>query len=202
MGLLLQYARTMLIRPHISSDSETGIQLTGKGRDEQRAEKEEIDMDLKLLLDSVEPVFQSRNPAVRIFSSIYLISENDWIIQVVLAATKVFFYGAPTLYWYKFVGPVVRLLANSKEVERVVLIDLLIIAKDAPHLFAAHYTRFLVRSDDLTTVKKAKIQLLLSVLTVDNWNPILREFIVSAFQCHTGIMRAPAFIHTTSGICR
>lgn len=97
-----------------------------------------------------------------------------------LAATKVFFYGAPPSHWSKFAGPIMQLITNSKEVERVVLMDLLIITRDAPHLFSPHYTRFLVRSDDLTVVKKAKIQLLLRLLTVDNWSSILREFIVSA----------------------
>lgn len=75
-----------------------------------------------------------------------------------------------------------RLITNSKEVERVVLMDLLIITRDAPHLFSPHYTRFLVRSDDLTVVKKAKIQLMLRLLTVNNWSSILREFIVSGPQ--------------------
>ncbi|KJA26226.1 hypothetical protein HYPSUDRAFT_198985 [Hypholoma sublateritium FD-334 SS-4] len=151
MELLLRYARTMLVRPQTN--------LSERGGEEKHGDEEEIEKDLKLLLDSVEPVFQSRNPAV------------------VLAATKVFFYGAPPSYWPKFVGPVMRLNTNSKEVERVVLVDLLIITRDAPHLFAPHYTRFLVRSDDLTVVKKTKIQLLLRLLTVDNWSAILREFI-------------------------
>ncbi|KAF8169768.1 adaptin N terminal region-domain-containing protein [Pholiota molesta] len=150
MGLLLRYVRTMLMRPRVDGQENGG---------ETREEEEELDKDLKLLLDSVEPVFQSRNPAV------------------VLAATKVFFYGAPPSYWPKFVGPLLRLLTVSKEVERIVLADLLIVTKDVPHLFAPFYARFLVRTDDLTQVKKDKIRLLLHVLTVDNWNAIMREFI-------------------------
>ena len=47
------------------------------------------------------------------------------------------------------------------------------------HLFAPYYTRFLVRSDDLTQVKKDKIRLLLNVLNTDNYAAIMREFIVS-----------------------
>jgi len=49
------------------------------------------------------------------------------------------------------------------------------------HLFAPYYTRFLVRSDDLTQVKKDKIRLLLNVLNTDNYAAIMREFIVSLF---------------------
>ena len=56
MDLLLRYARTMLPRPG------SGGTVDGeKGGDE-----EDVDKDVKLLLDSVEPVFQSRNPAVSV----------------------------------------------------------------------------------------------------------------------------------------
>ena len=47
MNLLLRYARTMLPRPAVRDDGE------------------ELDKDVKLLLESAEPLFQSRNPAVR-----------------------------------------------------------------------------------------------------------------------------------------
>lgn len=45
-------------------------------------------------------------------------------------------------------------------------------------LLAPDYTRFLVRCDDLSAVKKDKIQLMLNVVNVENWAAILREFIV------------------------
>ncbi|KAF9522067.1 adaptin N terminal region-domain-containing protein [Crepidotus variabilis] len=149
MNLLLRYARTMLVRP-VWKDG------VGGGVDE---DEHELDKDLKLLLDSVKPIFQSRNPAV------------------ILAATRVLFYGAPPSYWSLFVNPLLRLLATSREVERVVLADLLIMTRTEPHLFSSHYTRFLVRSDDFTQVKKDKIRLLLNVLNIDNYAAIMREFI-------------------------
>jgi AP-3 complex subunit beta len=51
---------------------------------------------------------------------------------VVIAATKVIFYAAPPSYWPKFVHPLMRLLMTSKEVERVVIMDLIIITKSVP----------------------------------------------------------------------
>jgi hypothetical protein len=51
MNLLLRYAREMLPRPIVK----------GKGEGE---EAWEVDKDVKLLLASVQPLFQSRNPAV------------------------------------------------------------------------------------------------------------------------------------------
>ena len=51
---------------------------------------------------------------------------------MVIAATKVIFYTAPPSYWPKFVHPLMRLLMKSKEVERVVIVDLIIITKSVP----------------------------------------------------------------------
>jgi AP-3 complex subunit beta len=51
VNLLLRYVREMLPRPVVK----------GKGEEE---EAWEVDKDVKLLLVSVEPLFQSRNPAV------------------------------------------------------------------------------------------------------------------------------------------
>jgi len=53
MRVLGRYARVMLPRP------------VWHDRDGEEAEEVEIDKDLKLLLDSVKPVLQSQNPAVR-----------------------------------------------------------------------------------------------------------------------------------------
>ena len=60
INLLLRYARTMLPRP-IGRKESKGV-ADGDGEEE-----EEIDRDVKLLLDSVEGTFQSRNPAVCVF---------------------------------------------------------------------------------------------------------------------------------------
>ncbi|KAF8905058.1 adaptin N terminal region-domain-containing protein [Gymnopilus junonius] len=171
MGLLLRYVRTMCVRP-LSRERDVDLRGTsGEEKDaELREEDEELDKDIKLLLDSVEPVFQSRNPAV------------------VVAATRVYFYAAPTSYWPKFVQHILRLLVASPEVERVVLVDLLILSRSASHLFSPHYTHFLLRSDDLTIVKKDKIHLLLQVLTEDNYPAILREFIDYADDTDDGVV--------------
>jgi hypothetical protein len=46
-------------------------------------------------------------------------------------------------------------------------------------LFASHHTRFMVHTDDATSVKTMKMQLLLKITNNDNHQAILREFIVS-----------------------
>ncbi|KAG6812288.1 hypothetical protein H0H92_003597 [Tricholoma furcatifolium] len=141
-NLLLRYARTMLPRPIVKADG-----------------SEEVDQDVELLLNSVEPLFQSRNPAV------------------VLAVTRIFFYAGPPSFISQIVNPLLRLLSNSSEVERVVLVYLNVLAKSAPNLFAPFYPRFLVRTDDVLQVKQEKIKLLLTIVNVDNFPTILRELI-------------------------
>ncbi|KAF8871773.1 armadillo-type protein [Infundibulicybe gibba] len=121
--------------------------------------EEEVDKDVQLLLTSTEPLFQSHNPAV------------------VMAAVRVFYYAGIPSYLPKIVHPLLRLLSISKEVERVVLTYILVISRTAPHLFSAFYPRYLLRSDDVRQVKRDKINLLLSVITFDTHQAILRELI-------------------------
>ena len=47
------------------------------------------------------------------------------------------------------------------------------------HLFSPHHVRFLIRSTDARPVKLDKIRLLLNIINPDNYQAILREFIVS-----------------------
>ncbi|KAJ7773104.1 adaptin N terminal region-domain-containing protein [Mycena metata] len=137
LNLLLRYARTMLPRPV----------------------QEEIDSDVKFLLTSAEPLFQSRNPAV------------------VLAVTRVFYYAGPSSYHPRMVQPLLRLLHTSKEVERVVVAYVLAVSRSAPNLFSPFYPQFLLRTDDLRHVKQDKIKVLLVLANFDTHQAILREFI-------------------------
>lgn len=78
-------------------------------------EKEDVDPDLELLLASAEPLFQSRNPAV------------------VMSVARGFYYLALPSQHHKIVHPLLRLLATSLEVERVVLAYILSISHTASH---------------------------------------------------------------------
>ncbi|KAH9481592.1 AP-3 complex subunit beta-2 [Psilocybe cubensis] len=183
MRLLVRYVRVMCVRtregqapPADGTGTETG---TGVEKGKVEGEKgigfgyeEELDKDVKLLLESVLPVLQSRNPAV------------------VMAAARVLFHAGPYRYWLKFVQPLLRLLDTSKEVERVVLVDLIAICKTAPELFSPYYTRFLIRSDDISAVKKDKIKILLLVLTLDNYAAIMRELIDCADDTNDEVVSA------------
>lgn len=105
------------------------------------------------------------------------------------------YYAGTIGYLQKTVHPLFKLLRKSKEVERVVLAYLLVLVPKAPvckfpsssirvlivleqDLFSPYYSRFLLRTDDIREVKRDKIQLLLKILTPENYGAILREFIV------------------------
>ncbi|KAI0090180.1 adaptin N terminal region-domain-containing protein [Irpex rosettiformis] len=145
LALLIRYARTMLPRPLVAND--------GTG------EKEEVDSDVKLLLTSAEPLFQSLNPAV------------------VLAVARTFYYIAPPSETGKIIPPLLRLLHISPEIERVVLPYLLMISRTLGHLLVPSYTYFLVRADDTSQVKKDKMRLLRAVIKPENYHALLGEFI-------------------------
>jgi AP-3 complex subunit beta len=114
--------------------------------------------------------------------------------KVVLAVTRVFYYVGPASQVFTSVNPLLRLFHLSKEVESIVIVYILVMSRDFPvrysviemeiyniksqSLFSPFYSRFLVCTDDIQQVKRDKVRLLLNILTIDNYQAILREFIV------------------------
>ncbi|EAU85554.2 beta-NAP protein [Coprinopsis cinerea okayama7 len=176
MRLLVRYARAMLAKPRVSRKTGSREQTPeGKGTKGNEEDEEEIDKDLQLLFDSVEPTFQSRNPAV------------------VVAATRVFYYLAPRRKWVKFVNPLLRFVNGvGGGMERTTVRYVRGLTSDgavAP-LFAPFHARFFIRmSSDSLPLKKDKIRVLLNLVTPsmstsettsndhihDLWPVILRE---------------------------
>jgi AP-3 complex subunit beta len=113
-----------------------------------------------------------------------------------MAATRAFYYLAPSSRHTVFVSPLLRLLHTSKEVERVILSYVEVIAQDEPvrddflitpmwqlssslqHLFASNYTHFIVKTSDFPVTKQLKLKILTSLLNAENWSTLLREFVV------------------------
>ncbi|KAI5121230.1 hypothetical protein M0805_007237 [Coniferiporia weirii] len=156
LELLARYARSMLPNPVVFDAS--GDEVEGS----EGKTKEKVDPDLQLLLNNAEPLLMSRNPAV------------------VMAVARVFFYLAPPSQLVKVVSPLLRLLPTSKEVERVVLAYLVVITREAPQLFVPYYTRFLIRTTDIREVKRDKLRILLRLLSSENYQVLLSEFVVYA----------------------
>ncbi|KAJ3781899.1 adaptin N terminal region-domain-containing protein [Lentinula aff. detonsa] len=120
---------------------------------------EEVDQDIDLLLSSTEPLLLSRNPAV------------------VLASVRIFWYLGPPSVHSKVVRPLLRLLQVSKEVERVTLSYILVLARTSASLFSPHFVHFFMLSDDSRQVKAEKIKLLVCLINYENHQSIFRELI-------------------------
>ncbi|KAG8929188.1 AP-3 complex subunit beta [Tulasnella sp. 417] len=155
LELLTRYARKMLSRPPSLSAPE-GSSEANEGQSSH--ENEEIDPDLELLLTSASPLLQSRNPAV------------------VMSVSRTIYYVAPANERWKFVLPLLRLLHSSKEVERVALENLRVIAQASPEMLRPHISRLYIRSSDITQVKQVKLRILVALITSDNAQDLLREF--------------------------
>ncbi|KAF8515386.1 adaptin N terminal region-domain-containing protein [Hysterangium stoloniferum] len=145
MNLLLRYARQMLPKPQMLEDCNG---------------KEDIDPDIRLLLSSAEPLFQSRNPAV------------------VLSVCRTHYSLSGPQYLPRIISSLLRLThaAPSSEVERVVLFYLVFIAQEAPTLLAPYHTRFYIRSRDLPQTKHAKMKILSLLIASENVQSLIREF--------------------------
>ncbi|KZT29934.1 hypothetical protein NEOLEDRAFT_1055522 [Neolentinus lepideus HHB14362 ss-1] len=168
INLLIRYARTMISRPAV-------MKALDKSGNETGEEMYDVDPDLQLLLTCSQSLLHSRNSAV------------------VLAVARAFYYISPNQSSSSLsavVQPLLRLLTISKEVERVVLVYILVVARRVPALFANHYARFLIRSDDIVQTKELKIKVLLSVLNHENHQALLREFIDYAHDTDDALVSA------------
>lgn len=112
-----------------------------------------------------------------------------------MAVARIFYYLAPLSQRPKAVSPLLRLLHTSRQIERVVVENLAVIAIESPvspvlsscfplltplqALLAKHHATFYIRADDLTQVKQAKLRILVALLSADNYTTFLREFEVS-----------------------
>jgi AP-3 complex subunit beta len=67
-----------------------------------------------------------------------------------MTAARVIYYAGPPAYLQKTVNPLLKLLHKSREVERVVLVYLLIIVQKMPVRCASMAFAFLTRSINLT----------------------------------------------------
>ncbi|KAG9014073.1 AP-3 complex subunit beta [Tulasnella sp. JGI-2019a] len=153
LDLLGRYARKMLRRP--SNDNRPTDEVSQEDEDDENAK---LDPDVDLLLQNAAPLLCSKNPAV------------------VMAVARTFYYVGPPTEHHRIVEPLLRQLRVSKEVERVILDDLCLIASRSPELLRPYTSRFYIRAGDLSQAKITKIQILVFLLASDNAQTLLREF--------------------------
>ncbi|KAG0220258.1 AP-3 complex subunit beta-2 [Mortierella sp. NVP41] len=179
MDLLLRYSRTQFLNPigksmappaartkkeksvvksfYSDDDSDVSHHSSDSESEESEEENNSVDPDLAYLLKCALPLLQSRNS------------------QVVLSVAKLYMHLAPVEDSYKIGRPLVRLLRTHREIQYVVLNNIVAIASQRPYVFDQFYQHFFVRSTDPVFIRNLKLDILTLIATESNITFILRE---------------------------
>ncbi|KAI3409775.1 hypothetical protein GPALN_006151 [Globodera pallida] len=183
IGLLTRYARTQFTSPFTSCaiGSRKAGAISEKRETDSSADEEEesdgdeeplkehskpLDCDHNLLIASVRPLLQSRNPAV------------------VMAVAQLFFHVAPHAQLAAVPRALVRLLRGPNEVQYVVLVNIATICATrqteelfaiSKSLFEPFLKSFFVRNSDTIHVKRLKLYVLTSLVSEANVQLVVRE---------------------------
>ncbi|KAG0368710.1 AP-3 complex subunit beta-2, partial [Mortierella sp. AD032] len=179
MDLLLRYSRTQFLNPigksttapstqakkeksvvksfYSDDDSDVSHHSSDSSDSESEEENHSVDPDLAYLLKCALPLLQGRNS------------------QVVLSVAKLYMHLAPMEESYKIGRPLVRLLRTHREIQYVVLNNIVAIASQRPYVFDQFYQHFFVRSTDPVFIRNLKLDILTLIATESNITFILRE---------------------------
>ncbi|KAF9581376.1 AP-3 complex subunit beta-2 [Lunasporangiospora selenospora] len=176
IDLLLRYARTQFLNPigawstprakkeksvvrafYSDDDSDVSHHTYGTMDSSDEDEVNEVDPDLYFLIKCALPLLQSRNS------------------QVVLSVAKMYMHLAPVEESYKLGRPLVRQLRGHREIQYVVLNNIVAIASQRPQVFDQYYQHFYVRSTDPVFIRNLKLEILTMIVTDSNITFILRE---------------------------
>ena len=92
-----------------------------------------------------------------------------------LSVAKLYNHLAPAEDAYKIGRPLVRLLRTHREIQYVVLSNIVAIASQRPHVFDPFYQHFFVRSTDPIFIRNLKLEILTLIATEGNITFVLRE---------------------------
>ncbi|KAF9185382.1 AP-3 complex subunit beta-2 [Haplosporangium sp. Z 767] len=178
MDLLLRYSRTQFLNPigkttsptnrakkeksvvksfYSDDDSDVSHHSSESSDSSSDEENNTVDPDLAFLLKCAQPLLQSRNS------------------QVVLSVAKLYMHLAPAEDSYKIGRPLIRLLRSHREIQYVVLNNIVAIASQRPYVFDQFYQHFFVRSTDPVFIRNLKLDILTLIATESNITYILRE---------------------------
>lgn len=168
----------------------------GEGDEDDEEEDEEdivnsIDPDHRLMLQSVRPLFMSRNNAV------------------VLSACILYYYLAPPTEVSSIAQPMIRLLHCNRETQYVALMNILTMASQNPQLFGDHIQEFFIGGSESLAARALKLELLTILANEQNITRVLsemreytkdedKEFVTAAIQA---IGRCAAAIPAVADSC-
>jgi AP-3 complex subunit beta len=118
-------------------------ELEPKEEQEQDSEDVEVlDPDLELLLESIQPLLQSRNSAV------------------IVSVTRLYLYLSPTHHLPHAIGPLIALLRSPKDVQQVALYNIVQVCLATPSHFLPYVRHFLIRTSEPPQSWRLKLEVL------------------------------------------
>jgi AP-3 complex subunit beta len=161
INMLTRYSRTQFINPNIAQN-ELNNENNNSDKDEDDIDRHFlIDPDHRLLLRSTKPLLQSRNSSV------------------VMAVAQLYYYVAPSSEVQIVVKALIRLLRAPREMQIVVLKNIVTIAQKNKEIFQQYIKNFFIHSDESIHVKLLKLEILTSLSNESNISTLLREFQVN-----------------------
>jgi AP-3 complex subunit beta len=151
--------------PHTSDDSSDGSFSSGdsdKEDDEfmskfQFESMQDIEPDLRAVLEGARPLLQSRNAGV------------------VLGVASLYHYLAPKLEQQRIAKSVIRILKGRREIQYVVLNSIATIATTNPDMFRPCLADFFIVSTDPVYIRSLKLDIITRLANESNIAKILRE---------------------------
>lgn len=148
--------------PNVNSDNDKTEDLDQSEDDDEEdldsGFKKPMDPDHRLLLRVSKPLLQSRNSAV------------------VMAVAQLYYYIAPKNEISVVAKALVRLLRSHREVQIIVLKNIVSMAQKNHQMFQPHQKSFYVHTSDNIHVKILKLEILTCLANQGNISTILREF--------------------------
>lgn len=163
INMLTRYSRTQFTNPNVAQN-EVKNENNDSDKDEDDIDRHFlIDPDHRLLLRSTKPLLQSRNSSV------------------VMAVAQLYYYVAPSSEVHFLAKALIRLLRAPREIQIVVLKNIVTIAQKNREIFQQYIKNFFIHSDESIHVKLLKLEILTSLSNENNISTLLREFQVSFF---------------------
>ncbi|RNA11859.1 AP-3 complex subunit beta-2 [Brachionus plicatilis] len=163
INMLTRYARTQFLNPNAISDEESKNEEQNESEEEESEDMDSrftkpMDPDHRLLLRVTKPLLQSRNSSV------------------VMSVAQLYYYVAPRNEIPLVAKALVRLLRSHREVQIIVLKNIVSMAQKNQHMFQPHHKSFYVHTSDSIHVKILKLEILTCLANQGNISIILREF--------------------------
>ncbi|XP_047140481.1 AP-3 complex subunit beta-1 isoform X1 [Hydra vulgaris] len=165
INMLVRYARSQFLDPNKNMESGTDQKFYPSESEKSDSEDENntsknfsMDPDHRLLLKSCQPLLLSRNSAV------------------IMAVAKLYHHIAPSSEVGLVVKALIRLLRSHREVQTVVLSNIVTLSLQRKGLFDQHLKSFFVHTSDPTHIKKLKLEILTNLANESSIPTILREF--------------------------